>query len=153
MKFDEMKRALIGEWQGAKQLYLEPPPAVPVSSPSKLSVKAVAGGSFLQFDYDWVYEGEEQAGLLLFGYDEENAASAAWVDSFHMSSKIFSCTGSAADASAELLGSYAAPPGPDWGWRITIRSVSRNELAIVMHNISPEAQEDLAVQIDYKRSA
>ena len=153
MKFDEMKRALIGEWQGAKQLYLEPPPAPPVSSPSKLSVKAVAGGSFLQFEYDWAFEGEEQAGLLLFGYDEENAASAAWVDSFHMSSKIFSCTGSAADGSAELLGSYAAPPGPDWGWRITIRSVSPNELAIVMHNISPEAQEDLAVQIDYKRSA
>ena len=93
-----------------------------------MSVKPVAGGSFLQFDYDWTYEGEEQAGLLLFGYDEENAASAAWVDSFHMSSKIMSCTGSAADGSAELSGSYAAPPGPDWGWRITIRSVSPNEL-------------------------
>jgi hypothetical protein len=153
MKFDELKRALIGEWRGTKQLYLEPPPAPAISSPSKMSVKPVAGGSFLQFDYDWTYEGEEQAGLLLFGYDKDNAASAAWVDSFHMSSKIMSCTGSAADGSAELSGSYAAPPGPDWGWRITIRSVSPNEFTIVMHNISPEAQEDLAVQIDYTRSA
>ena len=113
----------------------------------------MAGGSFLQFDYDWTYEGEGQTGLLLFGCDEENAASAAWVDSFHMSTKIMSCAGRAADGSAELSGSYAAPPGPDWGWRITIRSVSPNELTIVMHNISPEAQEDLAVQIDYTRSA
>ena len=152
MKFDELKRALIGEWRGTKQLYLEPPPTPPLSSPSKLSVKPVAGGSFLQFDYDWIYEGEAQAGLLLFGCDEENVASAAWIDSFHMSSKIMSCTGGADDGSAELRGSYAAPPGPDWGWRITLRSVSPNELTIVMHNISPEAQEDLAVQIDYRRS-
>ena len=153
MKFDEMKRALIGEWRGTKQLYFEPPPTPAISSPSKLVVRPVAGGSFLQFDYDWAYEGEEQAGVLLFGYDEENAASAAWADSFHMSTKILACTGTAADTSADLRGSYAAPPGPDWGWRITIRSVSQNEFTIVMHNISPEAQEDLAVQIDYTRTA
>jgi hypothetical protein len=52
-----------------------------------------------------------------------------------------------------MLGSYAAPPGPDWGWRITIRSASPAEFQIVMHNISPDGQEDLAVQIDYARSA
>jgi hypothetical protein len=61
MKFDELKRALIGEWRGTKQLYLEPPPAPAVSSPSKMSVKPVAGGSFLQFDYDWTYEGALRA--------------------------------------------------------------------------------------------
>jgi hypothetical protein len=70
-----------------------------------------------------------------------------------MSTKIMSCAGRAAEGSAELSGSYAAPPGPDWGWRITIRSVSPNELTIVMRNTSPEAQEDLPVQIEYTRSA
>lgn len=153
MKFDDLKPALIGEWQGTKQLYIEPPPTPAVSSSSKLSVMPVAGGSFLQFNYNWTYEGEAQAGVLLFGYDEESVASAAWVDSFHMSSKVMSFTGTAADGSAELRGSYAAPPGPDWGWRITIRSVSARELQIVMHNISPEGQEDLAVQADYTRSS
>jgi len=152
MKFDDFKRALIGEWRGTKQLYLEPPPAPPLSSLSKLFVKPVAGGNFLQFDYDWTYQGAEQAGVLLFCCDEENAASAAWVDSFHMSTKVWLCTGRATDGSAELRGSYAAPPGPDWGWRITIRPAVPNELTIVMHNISPEGQEDLAVQIDYTRS-
>jgi hypothetical protein len=114
---------------------------------------AVAGGSFLQFHYDWTHEGETQTGLLLFGYDEENAASAAWVDSFHMSSKIMFSTGTAADGSADLRGTYATPPGPDWGWRTVIRAVSADELQVVMHNISPEGQEDLAVQIDYRRRA
>lgn len=153
MKFDEWQLGLIGDWRGTKHLYLEPPPAPPVSSPSNLSVRPVAGGSFLQFNYDWAHEGAEQAGLLLFGCDEENAASAAWVDSFHMSAKVWPCAGTCADGCAELRGTYAAPPGPDWSWRIAIRLVSPNELTIVMHNISPEAQEDLAVQIGYARSA
>lgn len=47
MQFEELKAALIGEWRGAKQLNLAPPPEPPVSSPSRLSISPVAGGSFL----------------------------------------------------------------------------------------------------------
>jgi len=153
VQFDELKQGLIGEWRGTKRLYFSPPPAPAITSPTKLVVRQIAGESFLQFDYDWAYEGEKQSGTLLFGSDEEDVATAAWVDSFHMSSKILSCTGTAERASATVLGSYEAPPGPDWGWRIIIRAVSSSEHQIVMHNISPEGQEDLAVQIDYTRSA
>ena len=152
MQFEDLRSALIGTWEGTKLLYMAPPPEPAVSSPSKLSVRPIAGGSFLEFTYNWTFEGAEQSGVLLFGYDEQNSASAAWVDSFHMSSKIMSCIGTAAGGSADLRGSYEAPPGPDWGWRIIIRSVSATGLQIVMHNISPEGQEDLAVQIDYTRS-
>lgn len=151
MHFHVLKEALIGEWRGAKQLYLEPPPAAAVSSPSALSVVPVAGENFLRLDYDWVFEDEAQSGVLLLGADEENAASAGWVDSFHMSKKIMSCTGTASADSIELGGTYAAPPGPDWGWRIAVRSVSADACQIVMHNIWPEGQVDLAVQIDYTR--
>lgn len=153
MKFEELKSALIGEWQGTKLLYFSPPPDAPAAtSPLKLNVAPVAGDSFLQFNYGWTYEGEQQTGVLLLSCDEENAASAAWVDSFHMSSKILSCLGRFADGAVDVLGSYAAPPGPDWGWRMAIRTVSQNEMQIVMHNISPEGQEDLAVQADFTRS-
>ena len=83
MNFDNFKAALIGDWRGTKQLYLEPPPIPPVSSPSKLSITQVAGDSFLQFNYDWKYESEAPTGLLLLGYSgEQNAVSAAWIDSF-----------------------------------------------------------------------
>ena len=153
MDLNALKTALIGEWRGTKQLYLEPPPAAAASSPSALSVVPVAGDSFLRFDYDWAFEGEAQSGVLLLGVDEEDAASAAWVDSFHMSSKIMCCTGTASANAIELSGTYAAPPGPDWGWRIAVSSVSSAALQIVMHNISPEGQEDLAVQIDYTRKS
>ena len=152
MRFEEFSRGLIGDWRGTKQLYLAPPPEPPASSPSTLSVSALAGDAFLQFSYNWSYEGEAQSGVLWLGVDDEDAATVAWVDSFHMSSRIMFCTGKAHDGSAEVLGSYAAPPGPDWSWRITIQSASTAELKIVMHNISPEGQEDLAVQIDYARA-
>ncbi|MBA3544206.1 MAG: DUF1579 family protein [Chthoniobacterales bacterium] len=151
MDFEDWKEKLIGEWQGNTELYLEPPPKPGIASASKLSVAPVAGGSFIEINYDWTHEGEAQAGLLLVGYDEENAASAAWVDSFHMSSKVMPFTGTAVEGGATLLGSYEAPPGPDWGWRIVIRPLSANEFQIVMHNISPEGQEDLAVQAQYTR--
>ena len=153
MEFEALARAISGEWRGTKHLYMSPPPEAPLSCPSKLSATLIAGGNFLQLNYTWTYEGAAQSGVLLFSYDEEKAASAAWVDSFHASSKIMFCTGTAAEAGIDVSGSYAAPPGPDWGWRIAIRSVSPGELQIVMHNISPEGQEDLAVQLDYVRSS
>ena len=152
MQFQELQQALLGDWTGTKRLYLEPPPSDPSISDAKLAAIAVAGGNFIQFNYSWSYDGDEQTGVLLFGYDEENAASAAWVDSFHASGKILYCTGTAAKGTVDVRGSYAAPPGPDWGWRMVIRSVSRSDLQIVMHNISPEGQEDLAVEIDCMRT-
>ena len=112
MNFQALKVARTAKSTGTSQLYLEPPPAKSLASASRVSVTPVAGGSFLQFDYDWTYEGETQTGVLLLGADEDDAASAAWIDSFHMSSQIMSCTGAAATSAAELLGTHEAPPGP-----------------------------------------
>jgi hypothetical protein len=36
------------------------------------------------------------------------------------------------------LGSYAAPEGPDWGWRIVIGSDGPDELHLLMYNIAPD---------------
>ena len=152
MHFEQLKSALSGQWEGTKQLYFSPPPAPGISSSSKMSIEPVAGGSFLQCTYDWSYEGDAQSGVLLLGSDEENIATAAWVDSFHMSSKIMFSKGTAEAGSLHVRGSYEAPPGPDWGWTIAVRALSATEFQIVMHNVSPEGQEDLAVQIDYVRS-
>jgi hypothetical protein len=89
----------------------------------------------------------------LLGYDEQQKmATAAWVDSWHMSSKIMACEGAIDPQGAiDIRGSYEAPPGPDWGWRIVITPKSGKELQLVMYNISPEGVEELAVQADYKK--
>jgi hypothetical protein len=69
-----------------------------------------------------------------------------------MSSKVMFCQGAInTQGIIDLRGSYEAPPGPDWGWRIIITAPSDNQLQIVMYNCSPEGVEELAVQADYKR--
>jgi hypothetical protein len=104
--------------------------------------------------YTWSHEEVAQEGLILLGYDDkQEIATAAWVDSWHMSSKIMSCQGTIdAQGAIDLRGSYEAPPGPDWGWRIVITPKAGKELQMVMYNITPEGAEDLAVKADYKRA-
>ncbi|MSR80792.1 MAG: DUF1579 domain-containing protein [Gemmataceae bacterium] len=50
-----------------------------------------------------------------------------------------------------LVGSYKAPPGPDWGWR-TVLTPNHNHLRLVSYNISPTGHEDLAVEADYTKA-
>jgi hypothetical protein len=52
-----------------------------------------------------------------------------------------------------VRGSYAAPPGPDWGWRIDVIA-GGEKLRIVMFNVWPQehgGKEDLAVEAVYAR--
>jgi hypothetical protein len=107
---------------------------------------------FLRFDYSWSYHGQPQEGSLLMGGDpSSSSATAHWIDTWHMSHAVLACQGTAtANGGLDLKGSYAAPPGPDWGWRIAV--VPGDELRIVMHNIWPEGKEELAVEAWYQRA-
>lgn len=154
MNLTELQDTLIGAWAGNNLLrlsWLTPPDH---NSPSNLSVAQAAKGKFLTFTYTWSHEDIAQEGLLVLGYDtQQEVVTAAWVDSWHMSSKIMSCQGTIDQQGViDLRGSYEAPPGPDWGWRIVITALSGKELQIVMYNCSPEGVEELAVQADYKRA-
>ncbi|MCI0691236.1 DUF1579 domain-containing protein [candidate division KSB1 bacterium] len=153
MKLAEIQEHLLGDWNGANLLRLSWLTPSDYHSFSRLSVAPVANGKFLSFKYTWSHEDVAQEGLILLGYDDQQGiATAAWVDSWHMSSKIMSCQGAIDEQGAIILrGSYEAPPGPDWGWRIVITPKSGSGLQIVMYTISPEGLEDLAVQADYKR--
>lgn len=62
------------------------------------------------------------------------------------------CRGSAElEGAIDVLGAYAAPPGPDSGWRIRIISPTSDRLEIRMFNISPDGDEALAVHATYQR--
>jgi hypothetical protein len=153
MKLIEVQDQLLGDWTGSNLLRLSWLTLSDYHSSSRLSVAPVAKGKFLSFTYMWSHENVSHEGLILLGYDDQQEmATAAWVDSWHMSSKIMSCQGKIDEQGAIVLrGSYEAPPGPDWGWRIVITPKSGSGLQIVMYNITPEGAEDLAVQADYKR--
>ncbi len=123
-------------------------------SPSELSIALEAKEKCISFRYTYSHENVPHEGFLLVGYDmEKNIATAAWVDSWHMSSAVMFCRGTIdQQGTIDLRGTYAAPPDPEWGWRIVISTPSSTELQIVMYNCSPEGGEDLAVKAEYKRS-
>ena len=82
------------------------------------------------------------------------AVSAHWIDSWHMDHAAMTCTGTVSGNVISVRGTYAAPPGPDWGWRIDL-SVEPAKLRLTMFNISPAdlgGGEALAVEAVYRRA-
>ena len=154
MKIADLHPRLLGSWRGDNRLWLSGPTSPELVSASRLVIAPAAHGAFTTLTYTWAFKGAEQEGVMLVGNaNDAETASAAWVDSWHMSAKVMACHGTVDDSGAiSVLGSYEAPPGPDWGWRITINEPAPGQLRLVMHNISPDGQAELAVQGDYTRA-
>jgi hypothetical protein len=142
--------ACAGTWRGTNRLQ-DPITGSPQDSKSRAVVTALLGGSFVRIDYTWDYLGKPQEGSLLLGYESDTeTVTAAWIDSWHYGDRMLICRGAAGPADAiSVTGSYAAPPGPDCGWWISIETQAG--LRIVMHNITPNGVEDLAVEADYQK--
>lgn len=142
----------IGSWRGNNRLH-DPNTNAPEDSPATATIIPVLGGRFIRMDYTWEYLGSPQAGSLLIGYEADaDVVTAHWIDTWHMQDKVMACRGTTNDNSEiSVVGSYGAPPGPDWGWRTRIRPQANQNLRLVMFNISPDGQEELAVEADYTR--
>jgi hypothetical protein len=149
--FDALSK-LARSWKGDNKLWL-PPAETPYESQSVASITPLIRGKFVRIDYTWAFEGEPQEGSLLCGYEtQEDLVTAVWVDSWHMSNKFMTCRGAAEpDGAIVVRGSYAALPGPDWGWRMVIGPGDGDTFRLVMYNISPDGQEDLAVEASYTK--
>lgn len=140
-----------GSWTGTNRLWLDPESEAEVSA-STAALSTVAREKFFIFAYTWGYQGQAQEGLLLLSQDNQDQdIEAVWIDSWHMGDKFMICRGREEDRIISLKGSYAAPPGPDWGWRIAIDGRELNALKLLMFNITPEGEEMPAVQADYTR--
>jgi hypothetical protein len=144
--------SLGGTWRSTYRLFLSPSdPAY--ECPSEASIKPLARGRFAQIDYTWAFKGDPQQGSLIVGLDKKGGSvDAVWIDSWHMGDKIMVCHGTLrADGVADFRGVYSAGTGPDWGWRTLIEPRARDSFRLVMFNITPEGQKDLAVNATYRR--
>ena len=143
--------ACVGNWQGTNQLQ-DPFTGGPADSAATATVTPVIGGKFVRFDYTWAYGGEGQEGSYLIGYDSDaNTATAYFMDSWHMGEKAMLCQGTVEpDGSVSVKGSYAAPEGPDWGW-LSVITPGEDTLSLVMYNIEPDSEPELAVEAKYTR--
>jgi Protein of unknown function (DUF1579) len=146
-------RALTGSFRGRKKLWVRPGEPVRESE-SSAQVSVAANGKFLHISYTWK-EGELQQGLLIIGVEDDGqTVSAAWIDSWHNGDRMMVCRGGKTPSGGwSVRGSYPAPPGPDWGWRIEIQPGSGSDKwQLSMFNATPDGQEMLAVEVNYLRT-
>ncbi|WP_315096670.1 DUF1579 family protein [uncultured Cellulomonas sp.] len=124
---------LQGSWRGTNLLRLMPDDEYQSSAATaSVGVTAVRFGSIA---YTWSDGGSPQDGLLLLAGDATaDGASAVWVDSFHTGPSWMTFSGGVVDGVLRLVGSYPAPPGPDWGWEIHVRP---QDAVLTMHNVVP----------------
>ncbi len=144
----------LGKWSGTKQLCLSPAEES-YESASTAAVSTVAQGQFVTIAYTWALEDQPQDGLIIFRADiGQEPTTAVWLDSWHMRNDVMICQATMDDSGVvSLQGSYAAPPGPDWGWRIEIETAEPGSWVMRMINIAPEGQEALAVQAQFQPHA
>ena len=142
---------LEGEWVGPNTLWLSPDDPARVSDGSA-TIASAAQGRFVTCRYSWADKGEPQDGLLVIGFEPSSGlVTAFWLDSWHMGDKVMRCEGALSeDGAVEVAGSYAAPPGPDWGWTIRLE-LADDTLRLLMHNVTPEGQSAPAVEAVFTR--
>lgn len=140
---------LAGRWRGTS-VFQDPSNNLQDESLSTATITPIVHGRFVRFDYTWAYNGKPQEGSFLIGLVRSTSAlTMHWIDSFHMSDVVMACQGTIDEAGTiDVRGSYAAPPGPDWGWR-TVFTLTPNSIRMVMFNIWPEGKEELAVEAEY----
>lgn len=145
--------SLSGHWKGRNRLHANWLPDPIVESESLACVSTKMRDQFLQIDYTWQYEGNVQEGTLIFG-SEKNAAAAqaVWSDSWHLSNNLMLCDGNIANGKLlNVKGYYKVTDHPDWGWRTEV-TANGSVFRYVMYNVSPEGDEELAVEMDFERS-
>lgn len=149
---NEITAQLVGQWTGDNRLWFSPDdPAI--ESPTTATVGFISRDQFLEIRYSWRFEDQAQDGLLALRLGEGDApVDAFWLDSFHTGGG-FMAFKRAPDPSAlvSVLGSYPAPEGPDWGWRIALHADGPDAWRLVMYNIMPGEPEMLAVEARYER--
>jgi hypothetical protein len=152
MGIGEKLSQLVGTWKGTNRLYVPWMPEKIKESLSTAIVRSKMNDQFLSVEYSWAFDDERQEGLLIIGCDpKSDAVQAVWTDSWHSKDVLMLCNGKFADdGSISVFGKYSVPDHPDWGWR-TMIIPSDDRFRYVMHNVTPEGAEDLAVETEFVR--
>jgi hypothetical protein len=147
---DSFTRAA-GQWRATYKLR-DPGNTLSDDSDSTAVVTSVLDGRFVRVDYSWAFKGTPHEGSLLVGCQDDGTVTVPWVDSFHNGRNIMVSTGRiTSTGDIDVRGSYEVPGHPAWGWR-TVLSATDRALSIVMYNVTPDGEEHLAVDAQYRRA-
>jgi hypothetical protein len=144
-------RPLTGDWQATNHLWFMPgTPAF--ESHTTLTVAPALGDFVTLLRYTWSHDGTPHEGVMLVRDAADSPPEIVWLDSFHTGRK-FMTLGAGTRSGTVLTGtgSYAAPEGPDWGWRVELHAESDGALLVRHYNILPDGLEALAIEARYTR--
>lgn len=152
MSLDQKLTGLVGAWKGTNRLHTTWMPVKLHESDSTALVRSKMNGQFLTIEYTWEFEAEPQEGLLILGCDpHSDAVQAVWTDSWHSKDILMLCNGTMdGDGRISVFGTYAVPEHPDWGWRTEIIP-GEDSFRYAMYNVTPEGEEEIAVETDFTR--
>ena len=149
MTLYEILTPFSGEWTGSNRLWMMPGTDAEDSA-ATAEIGFSGQGKFAELRYTWATEGEPEDGLLLLR-ELHGGVQAVWGDSWHTPDGFYLWNGEILDGVVVVRGSYTAPTGPDWGWRIEIDTRQTDGLHLSMFNITPDGEEMLSVQAVYSR--
>ena len=149
MSIPEKLSPLVGRWAGRNRLHMAWNPENPLhESEGTAEVRTRSGDQFLEISYTWVYEGQPKEGVILLGRDDKSGSvNATWTDSWHLAHQLMQCEGQETDGGISVKGHYKVEGHPDWGWRTEIVP-GDDSFRYLMYNVSPDGQEDIAVEMD-----
>lgn len=154
MAIHQALKGLSGTWKGTNRLNFGSYGNVPIlESPSTAKVVERVGGQALEIAYTWEYEGKQKEGFLLIdGSADSDAVKAVFTDSFHLAHDLMKCEGSATpEGGINVTGTYVVPGHPEWSWRTEIIPAN-DSFKYVMYNVSPEGEEEWAVETEFTRA-
>jgi hypothetical protein len=123
-----------GRWHGTNKLQ-DPHSGKEDETQSTATMTAESDRTF-RLEYTWSYHGKPQSGSLRIKV-ESDGVTASLTDTWHTGNQPMAFTGLPPNsATVSIRGTYPAPPGPDWGWRIDL-TPEKERLRMVMWNIWP----------------
>jgi hypothetical protein len=143
---------MAGQWEGRFRLWFEPgKPAE--ESVQRGCIRVLLGGRVLLHEYAGICAGEPMEGVALIAHHlDERRYESAWAESFGTGTSIMFSTGDGGDPRLSMLGRYAdGQGGSRWGWRTVIEQPDNHTLDLRMYNITPDGDEALAVEVNYRR--
>jgi hypothetical protein len=140
----------VGRWRGESRLLLHRPVEATYLSVMTAEIELAMQQQALLMRYAWQVEDEPQDGLFVLN-QLDDVVAGYWFDSWHMADSSMAMTGAKSDGELSVRGSYPTSDGPDWGWRILLGPAANARLILRMFNITPEGDEELAVDADLAR--
>lgn len=128
-------------WVGLNELWLDP-----------LGNEALVSDGTMRVDanrvaYTWSYEGKAHEGSITL-----RDGDAEFVDSWHSTKPTPFKQIAGSWSLVEVHGTYDAPEGPPWGWRISVSlRPGGEELVLQMTNVTPWGEDGRAVRMICKR--